>query len=82
MVETQSHAEEVVSEVEVAAGDAVRGVELAVIALLALLVSPPLLILLVIVVVPTVALGLVAAVFALPVIVARHLHGRRLEQKR
>jgi hypothetical protein len=58
-----------------------RAAELAMIVLVALLVSPPLMILTVVVVVPLIALaaviGAVAAVIALPVFVVRHLHRRR-----
>jgi len=65
-----------------AIAETMRAAELAVIALAVLLVSPPLLILVVVVVVPTVGLGLVASVIALPVLVARHLHQRRPSRRR
>jgi hypothetical protein len=58
-----------------------RTAELALIALIALLVCPPLMVATVVVVVPLIALavviGAVAAVIALPVFVVRHLHARR-----
>jgi hypothetical protein len=58
-----------------------RAAELTLIALIALLVSPPLMVAVVVVVVPLIALavvvGAVAAVIALPVLVVRHLHRRR-----
>jgi|GEM_PF-5380836 hypothetical protein len=57
--------------------EGLRAAELTVIAVIVLLVSPPLLILLVIVAAGAVAVGLVASVVALPVLVARHLHRRR-----
>jgi hypothetical protein len=78
---TLERTEEELSWAGLAAAETLRAAELAVFALAALLVCPPLLILLVIVVVPTVALAilvtLVAAVFALPVLVVRHLHRHR-----
>ena len=59
----------------------IRAVELAVIAVIALLVCPPLAIVGVVVVVPLIAIavviGAVAAVLALPVVVVRHLHRHR-----
>jgi hypothetical protein len=74
-------AEEELSWAGLAVAETIRVAELAVIALGALLVCPPLLILLVIVVVPMVALaGLVAlfaSVIALPVLVVRHFHRHR-----
>jgi hypothetical protein len=81
MVGTETRAEGAIDSVELAAADAVSGVELALIGFMALLFSPPLLIPLVIVAVPTIALGLIASVFAVPVIVARHLHARRLASR-
>lgn len=74
--------EDAATAVEYAAEGTIGAFELAVISLAALLVTPPLLILLVIVLVPTVVLGLVGSVFALPVIVGRHFHRRRLAGKR
>ena len=73
--------EEELSWVGLAAAETIRVAELAVIALGALLVCPPLLILLVVVVVPTVALAglvaLVVSVIALPVLAVRHFHRHR-----
>jgi hypothetical protein len=73
--------EEALSWVGLAVAGTLRAVELAVIAVIALLVCPPLAILTVVVLVPLIALavviGAVAAVIALPVFVARHLHRHR-----
>ena len=73
--------EEELSWAGLAVAGAIRAAELAVIVLIALLVSPPLMILTVVVVVPFTALavviGAVAAVIALPVFVIRHLHRHR-----
>jgi hypothetical protein len=73
--------EEELSWAGLAVAGAIRAAELAVIVLIALLVSPPLMILTVVVVVPFIALavviGAVAAVIALPVFVIRHLHRHR-----
>ena len=73
--------EEELSWIGLAVAGTLRAVEFAVIALIALLVCPPLAILTVVVVVPLVALalviGAVAAVIALPVFVVRHLHRHR-----
>lgn len=81
MIETETHAAQVLDSAEGAAADAIGGLELALIAFVALLLSPPLLILLVIVVVPAVAIGLVASVLVLPVMVGRRLHRHRLERR-
>ena len=63
------------------AAESLRVVEIAGIALLALVFCPPLLILVVIVGVPllaiTAVLALAAAILAVPVFVVRHLHRRR-----
>jgi hypothetical protein len=73
--------EEELSWAGLAVAGTIRTGELAAIALLALLVCPPLAILTVVVVVPLIALavviGAVAAVIALPVFVVRHLHRHR-----
>jgi hypothetical protein len=73
--------EEELSWAGVAVAGTIRTGELAAIALIALLVCPPLAILTVVVVVPLIALavviGAVAAVIALPVFVVRHLHRHR-----
>jgi len=67
----------------VAAGDALRGVELAAVVLLGLLVCPPLAILVVLVVVrllvSALVLGLIAAVLSAPYLLVHHLraHDRR-----
>jgi hypothetical protein len=83
-VETQTrieHAEEELSWAGRALAGTLRVGELVLIAVIALLVCPPLAILTVVVVVPLVALALVvgaiAAVIALPVFVVRHLHHHR-----
>jgi hypothetical protein len=74
-------AEEDLSWVGLALAGTLRAAEFAVIAVIALLVCPPLAILTVVVVVPLIALavviGAVAAVIALPVFVVRHLHRHR-----
>jgi hypothetical protein len=74
-------AEEELSWAGLAVAGTLRTVEFAVIALIALLVCPPLAILTVVVVVPLIALalvvGAVAAVIALPVFLVRHLHRHR-----
>jgi hypothetical protein len=73
--------EEELSWAGLALAGALRAVEFAVIAVIALLVCPPLAILTVVVVVPLLALalvvGAVAAVIALPVFVVHHLHRHR-----
>jgi hypothetical protein len=75
------HAEEELSWVGLALAGAIRAGEFAVIAVIALLVCPPLAILTVVVVVPFIALalmvGAVAAVIALPILVVHHLHHHR-----
>jgi len=75
------HAEEELSWAGLALAGTLRTAELAVIALIALLVCPPLAILCVVVVVPLLVLalviGAVVAAIALPVFVVRHLHGHR-----
>ena len=64
---------------ELAAGGALRGVEVAAVVLLGLLVCPPLLILVVVVVAPLLAmalvLGLIAAVISAPYLLVHHLRG-------
>jgi uncharacterized membrane protein len=74
--------EEELSWAGLAVAGTIRTAEFAVIALIALLVCPPLLILTVVVVVPLIALavviGAVASVIALPVLVVRHLHRHRV----
>jgi hypothetical protein len=83
---TDTHAfaersEEELSWAGLAIAETIRAVEVAVIALAALLVCPPLLILAVVVLVPAIALavvvGTVVAMIALPVFVVRHLHRHR-----
>jgi hypothetical protein len=73
--------EEELSWVGLALAGTLRAAEFAVIAIIALLVCPPLAILTVVVVVPLIALavvtGAVVAVIALPVFVVRHLHHHR-----
>jgi hypothetical protein len=73
--------EEELSWAGLALAGTIRTGELAVIAVIALLVCPPLAILTVVVVVPLIALalviGAVVAVIALPVFVIRHLHRHR-----
>jgi hypothetical protein len=73
--------EEELSWAGLAVAETIRAAELAVIAIGALLICPPLAILAVVVIVPTVALalvvGAVAAVIALPVFVVRHVHRHR-----
>jgi hypothetical protein len=75
------HAEEELSWAGLAVGETIRVVELAVIAIGALLVCPPLAILAVVVIVPAIAVavvvGALAAVIALPVFAVRHLHRHR-----
>jgi hypothetical protein len=51
--------------------------ELALVALIALLFTPPLLILAVVVIVPALAVAAVVGLFALPVLAVRHHHRRR-----
>jgi fatty acid desaturase len=73
--------EEVLSWAGVAAVGTIRVVELAAIAVAALLVVPPLAILVAVVVLPAIALtaliALVAAVVAVPVFLVRHTHRHR-----
>lgn len=75
------HTEEELSWAGLAVAGTLRTAEFVVIALIALLVCPPLAILTVVVVVPLIALavviGAVAAVIALPVFVVLHLHRHR-----
>jgi hypothetical protein len=79
--ERVEHAEDELSWAGLAVGETIRVVELAVIAIGALLICPPLAILAVVVIVPAIAValvaGAVAAVIALPVFVVRHLHRHR-----
>jgi hypothetical protein len=78
--------EDELSWVSLAVAEAIRVAELAAIALIALLVSPPLMILAVVVIIPAIALtalaGLIACIVALPVFVIRHLHRRRPSRAR
>ena len=78
---TTEEIEEVASETTLAAGVAVRTVEVAAAVFLALLVCPPLFILAVVVVVPLAAMALVvaliAAILAAPYVLVRHLRGHR-----
>jgi len=71
--------EEIASEADLAAGGALRAVEVAAVALLGLLVCPPLMILVVVVVVPllvmALVLGLVAAVLSTPYLLVHHFRG-------
>jgi predicted membrane metal-binding protein len=73
--------EEELSWAGLALAGTLRAAEFAVIAVIALLVCPPLAILTVVVVAPLIALavviGAVASVIALPVFVVRHLHRHR-----
>jgi hypothetical protein len=73
--------EEELSWAGLAVAETMRAAELAVIAIGALLICPPLAILAVVVIVPAVAVavvvGAVASVIALPVFVIRHLHRHR-----
>jgi hypothetical protein len=57
--------------------ETIRAAELALVALIALLATPPLLILAVIVIVPAVAFALLAGALAAPVFAVRHLHRHR-----
>ena len=72
---------EIASEADLAAGEALRAVEVAAVVFLGLLVCPPLMILVVVVVVPFVVvalvLGLVAAVLATPYLFVQHFRGHR-----
>jgi hypothetical protein len=78
---TLERIEEELSWAGLALAGTLRAGEFAVIAVIALLVCPPLAILTVVVVVPLIALavviGAVVAVIALPVFVAHHLHRHR-----
>ena len=69
--------EEVVEAAELAPGLALRAVELGVVALVALLVCPPLAILAVVVVVPLlavgIAVGLIAVIVGTPYLLVRHV---------
>ena len=80
------HNEDRVALIELGAPWLVRAAEIAAIVLVFLLVCPPLLILLVVVAVPLLALaGVVATVtsfLAIPVLLARHLRGRRAHHTR
>jgi hypothetical protein len=71
--------EEIASEADLAAGGALRAVEVAAVVLLGLLVCPPLLILVVVVVVPllviALVLGLIAAVLSAPYLLVHHFRG-------
>ena len=58
-----------------AAAGALRGVEVAAVVLLGLLVCPPLAILVVLVVVPLLVLGLLVAVLSAPYLLVHHLRG-------
>lgn len=71
--------EEDLSWAGLAVAETIRAAELAVIALGALLVCPPLLILAVVVIVPTVASAAVVTVIALPVLVVRRFHRHRAD---
>ena len=80
MTETSTfveRAEDDVSRAGLAVAETLRVLELALIALVALIFTPPLLILVVIVVVPTVLLAAVAGLIALPVLAVRHYHRHR-----
>ena len=78
---TLERTEEELSWAGLALAGTLRAGEFAVLAVIALLVSPPLAILTVVVVAPLIALalvvGAVVAVIALPVLVVRHLHRHR-----
>jgi Flp pilus assembly protein TadB len=73
---TAERVEKDASLASLAAGDTLRGVEVAAVVLLGLLVCPPLLILVVVVVVPLLAmalvLGLIAAVLSAPYLLVHH----------
>jgi Flp pilus assembly protein TadB len=60
-----------------ALAETLRVGELALVALIALLVTPPLLILAVVVLVPSLLVAAVVGLFALPVMAVRHHHRRR-----
>jgi hypothetical protein len=60
-----------------AVAETFRAAELALMGLIALLVTPPLLILAVVVLVPALVVAVIAAVVALPVLTIRHLHRHR-----
>jgi Flp pilus assembly protein TadB len=70
--------EEIVEVAEVGPGVAFRALELGVVALIGLLVCPPLAILVVVVAVPLLAMaivaGAIAAVVAIPYLLVRHVH--------
>ena len=77
MTDTLEHVEEELSWAGLAVAGALRVVELAAIAVLALLICPPLLILAVVVIVPAIAIAAVVGVVALPVLAVRHFHRHR-----
>src|SRR5262245_48009039 len=76
---TVEHLEQDALDAGYAAAGAIRGVEIAAIVLLGLLICPPLAILAVVVVVPLLAIGLVvgllAAVVTVPYVIVRRLRG-------
>jgi uncharacterized membrane protein len=71
--------DEIASEADLAAGGALRAVEVAAVVLLGLLVCPPLMILAVVVVVPllviALVIGLVVAVLSAPYLLVHHFRG-------
>jgi hypothetical protein len=69
--------EEALSWFGIAAVAAIRGAELAVLAVAAVFIAPPLVILGAIVLIPAAALALVAAAIAVPVLVIRDIHRHR-----
>jgi hypothetical protein len=76
---TAEKIEEDASRVDLAAGEALRAVEVAAVVVLGLLVCPPLAILVVVVVVPllviALVLGLIAAVLSTPYLLVHHFRG-------
>ena len=76
---TLEREEQDASRAELAAGGALRGVEVAAVVLLGLLVCPPLFILVVVVVAPLLAMalvvGLIAAVLSAPYLLVHHVRG-------
>jgi hypothetical protein len=69
--------EEVLSAVGVALEAAIRCAELAVLAIAAVFIAPPLVILAVVVLLPTLALAAVTSLIVLPVLVIRRAHRHR-----
>jgi membrane protein YdbS with pleckstrin-like domain len=74
---TESTTEEAVTWLEIATAVALRGAELAVVAVATVFIAPPLVILAVVVIVPLLALAAVVSVVAVPVLVVRRVHRHR-----